>query len=563
MKRILNLEKCSVALIMALLSACGGGGSSDTSPPPVNTPAPSAPISKAQLRDAARLAQQATFGMPYEALEPMARAGLEQWLSEQFSAPVTLHGPAVYDIVNRRAAGEFDAFEDDIEYLVFARRLGWWHSTITAEDTLRQRVAFALSQIFVVSDNVDILEVYPGALTTYYDNLLLNAFGNFEDLLRDVALSPAMGVYLSHLNNQKADTTRNTFPDENFAREVMQLFSIGLFELNPDGSERLDSNGQRIPTYDNRTIQEFAKVFTGLSYDGPSAAFGNNASPVFTQPMIMFDEAHETSEKVLLNGVVIPAGQTGLDDVDVAINNLFEHPNVGPFIGRQLIQRLVTSNPSAAYIQRVSSAFDDNGSGVRGDMRAVINAILTDVEARTRDALTTGKLQEPVVRYVSLLRQFGATSDDGFIAVLGYFLQSVGLQHPLSAPSVFNFYLPDHQPAGDLAASGLFAPELSITNSNSIISFPNFLDAILFGDFVTDAPQGFAPVQLTLDRWESLAADSDRLVDELNTLLSGGALGSESVAAIVTSVDAFEDLQLRTVLAIYYVSIAPETVIQR
>ena len=555
-----SLRQTLTLCAVTLLAACGGGGGGDA-PPPTTTPP--APITKTQLEAASRLAAQATFGMPFEALEPMARQGAEGWLVSQFNQPPTYHNPVIFDIVQRREAGEFDAFEQDIEYLIFSRRLSWWHNTVTANDQLRQRVAFALSQIFVVSDNVDTLQVYPFALGTYYDVLLENAFGNFRDLLRDVALSPAMGLYLSHLNNNRSDPVNNIFPDENFAREVMQLFSIGLFELEPDGTVITDINGDPVPAYDNDDIREFAKVFTGLSFGGANGFFGNEIAPRFDIPMAMFEANHEPGEKQLLNGTVIPAGLTGAQDIELAIDNLFNHPNVGPFIGRQLIQRLVTSNPSPEYVERVGNAFADNGSGVRGDMRAVIRAVLLDPEARDPAlAPNGGKLREPVVRYVSMLRQFGATSDDGFIAALGYFIQELTRQHPLSAPSVFNFYLPDHSPVGEISDQGLVAPEFEITDANSIVNFPNFVDAILFGDFVTDAPPGFDAVRLTLEPWEALAADPVALVDRLETLVTYGTKDAETRAIVESAVAEIEDPGIRPRAALYWGLTVPATAVR-
>ncbi|MEN7341860.1 MAG: DUF1800 domain-containing protein [Pseudomonadota bacterium] len=558
-----ELKNACITTFAILLVACGGSGGNDdiNTPPPVANPPAPPPISLEARNEAALLANQATFGMPWETLEDMARQGRADWLESQFARPVTYHRPTIVDIVRRRDAGEFDAFEDDIEYLIFARRLAWWHNTVIADDTLRQRVAFALSQIFVVSDNVDVLEVYPNALGGYYDMLLDNAFGNYRDLLRDVTYSPAMGVYLSHLNNAKADPGLGTFPDENYAREVMQLFSIGLFELNEDGSRKRDSNGDAIPTYDNTDIGEFAKVFTGFSFGGPGAVFGNNTEPNFSVPMQLFDEAHSPGEKQLLRGVSIPDGLTATQDVEAAIDNLFNHPNVGPFLGRLLIQRLVTSNPSPAYVARVSRAFADNGLGVRGDMKAVIRAILLDPEATNPpDAFTGGKLTEPVVRYVSMLRRFGARSDDGFIAALGYFLQIETLQHPLSSRSVFNFYLPDHQPSGAIADAGLYAPELQIIDANTVISWANFIDAIFFGDVVTDAPAGFNEVTLEPTRWLALTDTPSVLVDELNTLITAGTASQATLDAVVTSISEFPQPELRLALAVYYLSIAPEGV---
>ncbi|MEL7187286.1 MAG: DUF1800 family protein, partial [Pseudomonadota bacterium] len=338
----------------AFIAACGGGGGSDNTPP-VPPPPPPPPPTTGELIEASKFASRATFGLSYDEIDALARQGRDAWLNQQFAEPVGEHTPLVMDLIDRRNAGEFSAFETDIEYLIQFRRFAWWHRAVTSSDVLRQRVAFALSEIFVVSDNVDTLIVFPHSLSGYYDVLLNNSFGNFRDLLRDVSLHPAMGIYLSHINNRKANLANNTFPDENYAREVMQLFSIGLFELNIDGSLQLDANNQPIPTYSNVEIREFAKIFTGLSYGGPNAFFGNE-EPNFVAQMQMFDAEHEPGEKRLLNGVVVPPGQSGSQDIEAAIDNLFNHPNVGPFIGKQLIQRLVTSNPSPAYIERVARA---------------------------------------------------------------------------------------------------------------------------------------------------------------------------------------------------------------
>ncbi len=546
--------------ISVVVGACGGGGSDSAAPPPPVAPAP---ITQQQLTDASRFVGQATLGMPFETLEVVARQGHSAWLDAQFALPPTLHRPLIDDFVARRDAGEFAPFEQDIEFLIYFRRLAWWHTAITAPDVVRQRVAFALSEIFVVSDTVDALIVYPDALSTYYDVLQSNAFGNFRDLLRDVTLSPAMGIYLSHLNNRKANPAANTFPDENYAREVMQLFSIGLFELDIDGTVRTDANGTPIPTYSNREIREFAKVFTGLSFGGPGASFGAQA-PNFRVPMQMFDDFHETGEKTLLNGAVLPAGRSGDEDIDAAIDNLFNHPNVGPFIGKQLIQRLVTSNPSPAYIERVARAFNGDASGVRGDMRAVIRAVLLDPEATATPGTIAnfGKLREPVIRYASILRQFNAESDDGFIANLGYYLQALTRQHPLSAPSVFNFYLPSHSPQGAIADANLVAPEFQILNSNTVVNFANVLDGVLFGDFGTDAPEPFAEVRLIFQPYIDIAWVVDALLDRLDLVLTANTLEPATRSAIRASVTPIEDLNLRVRAAIYLVLVSAEAAVR-
>jgi uncharacterized protein (DUF1800 family) len=539
-----------VLSVMLFLSGCGGGGGGGTAP---------ATPTRAQLVDASTLAARATFGLAYDDIVALAAGDSNDWLDRQFSLPVGDHVSVVDGLVARRNAGEFAPFETDIELLVTFRRLAWWHRTVTSDDVLRQRIAFALSEIFVVSDNVDALIIDPYALSDFYDMLLGNAFGNFRDLLLDVTLHPAMGVYLSHVNNRKTDPVRNTFPDENYAREVMQLFSIGLFELNSDGTRQLDGQGRPVPTYTNNEIREFAKIFTGLSYGGAGQFFGNPV-PYFRAPMVMFDAFHETGTKQLLNGTVIPAGQTGMQDIHAAIDNLFNHPNVGPFIGKQLIQRLVTSNPSAAYVRRVANAFNGAGTGVRGDMQAVIRAVLLDPEALAPPDTTAdfGKLREPVVRYASLLRQFGAGSADGFIANTGYVLQALSRQHPLSSPSVFNFFLPAHQPAGELAAAGLVAPEFEITTSNTVIGMANLVDFALLGGFVTDATAPFLPVSLDVSDYHALAADVPALVDRMDIVLTCGTLSAATRQAIENTISQVSDLDIRVKLAIYLFHISPD-----
>ncbi|NJN51521.1 MAG: DUF1800 domain-containing protein [Gammaproteobacteria bacterium] len=452
-----------IALICALTLAstgCGGGGGSEgAAPPPPPAPPPAPTV--AQLQSAAKLLDRTTLGANFELIDAVAREGTQAWLDRQFTLPPTNHLPIVlrygdlygYNPASNPPPGTY-------------RRFAWWERTLTAPDLLRQRIAYALTQVFVVSDNVDEIFINPLGLASYYDTLLAHAFGNYRDLLYAVTLHPVMGIYLSHVNNGKSDPAANTFPDENYAREVMQLFSIGLFELNADGSARLNSNGNPIPTYDNDDIQEFAKVFTGLSYGpgqpgGPS--FFGKENPVLHVPMVMFEAFHEPGAKSLLNGVVIPAGQTGIEDIESAVDNLFNHPNVGPFFGRQLIQRLVTSNPSPAYIARVTAAFNGNATTPRGDMRSVLRAVLLDPEAANGI-----KLKEPFLRYVALNRALNATSDDGTYPGLGYIAQFLIQQHVLSAASVFNFYSPNFSPAGELGATQQVAPEFQITTDSTL-----------------------------------------------------------------------------------------------
>ena len=548
----------------AALMGCGGGGPGAPTPGGNSPPPPrQTPPTTAELGAASRLGARASFGLDFAAIQSIARDGHETWLARQFSLPAGLHTPIVRDLVERRDAGEFAAYEQDIEFLVLFRRLAWWHQTVTAEDVLRQRVAFALSEIFVVSDTVDALIVDPFALSDYYDTLLTHAFGNFKDLLREVTLHPAMGIYLSHVNNRKADPAKNLYPDENYAREVMQLFSIGLFELNLDGSTRTDASGVPLPTYGNAEIREFAKIFTGLSFGGPGAFFGNE-QPNFHAPMAMFDDAHETGGKRLLRGVVVPPGQTGAQDIEAAIDNLFQHPNVGPFIGRLLIQRLVTSNPSPEYITRVARAFNGEASGTRGDMRAVLQAVLLDPEAEMPPSPDfAGKLREPVVRYAALLRQLGANSDDDFIASTGYFLQELAKQHPLSAPSVFNFFLPAHTPTGDIAAAGLVAPEFQITTSNSIVGMTNLLDFAVVSDLVTDAPAPFSTVHLNFDDFVTVAGDTDDLLDRLDIVFTAGQLSAGTRSSVANAIADLAEPEIRTRIALYLVLSSPDYAVRQ
>ncbi|OYW72535.1 MAG: hypothetical protein B7Z37_24490, partial [Verrucomicrobia bacterium 12-59-8] len=326
-------------------------------------------------------------------------------------------------------------------------------------------------------------------MANYYDIFEENAFGNYLDILKKVAMHPVMGVYLSHLGNQKANPALNLHPDENFAREVMQLFTIGLWELETDGSRKTypvghAQAGQFIPTYGNSDITELARVFTGLTWYDSTSFNGNNLiNGDRLHPMKIYDAYHDCGAKTLLGGLAIAAstpssgstGTAGTADITAAVTNLFNHPNVGPFIGRQLIQRFVTSNPSPAYIGRVAAKFNDNGSGVRGDLKAFIKAILMDPEARDpamMDAPTFGKMREPFLRVVNLARAFNAASTSGRYPLDQFSLDH--LQDPQNSPSVFNFFLPGHSPPGPITQMGLVAPEFQIVNASSAITGANY-----------------------------------------------------------------------------------------
>nr|MBA3573103.1 DUF1800 family protein [Pyrinomonadaceae bacterium] len=348
-------------------------------------------------------------------------------------------------------------------------RDAWWTHAIAGPDQLRQRVAFALHEILVVSINSAGLGGRPYALPTYYDVLVRNAFGNYRQLLEEITLNPAMGAYLNMLQSQKADA-RGRLPNENYPRELLQLFSIGLYNLNLDGSLTLGSDGSPIATYQQDVILGMSAALTGWTY-------GQTGTPVFypgvarqdwRAPMVNIASYHDTNAKQILSGVALPAGQTAEQDLRTTLDTVFAHPNVGPFISRQLIQRLVTSNPSPGYVYRVASVFNNNGQGVRGDLKAVIRAILVDYDARgeARTSQGAGKQREPVLRVTNLLRAFKASSPSGRFSMRNAYASLA--QEAMFSPTVFNFFTPDYQRPGAIAAAGLKSPEFEITTETTV-----------------------------------------------------------------------------------------------
>jgi uncharacterized protein (DUF1800 family) len=501
--------------------------------------------------EASRFLAQATLGASWEEIDRTAGIGFEAWLDEQFARPVGLHRPA---IESRLRAG--------LEVSAEHRRWAWWEQVLDGPDPLRQRVALALSEHFVVSDELAQVADSPAGLAAYYDMLLGHAFGNYRDLLLDVTLHPIMGVYLSHLRNERSRGGR--FPDENYAREIMQLFSIGLFELRQDGSLVTDGSGRPIPTYDNDDITELAKVFTGLSFASPDHDF-QEGEPVWTSPMRMYQAFHEPGPKNLLRGKFVPPGQPGMRDVEDAIDNLFEHPNVGPFVARRLIQRLVTSNPSSAYIARVAAAFADDGRGTRGDMRAVIRAILLDPEARARPAagdIGGGMLRESFLRRVHLARAFDAANlaftwpiSDG--SAPGDFAQ-----RPLSSPTVFNFFLPDFRPQGVIADAGLVAPEFQILTTVTAISSADALQTQIERTMNSD-PDDALEVRLDLRDEIAIAWDVRALLDRLDLILMHGSMSTAMRQVLVRALERLDDPGERVKMAVHLISISPEYCVLR
>ncbi|MEM0895849.1 MAG: DUF1800 family protein [Verrucomicrobiota bacterium] len=508
------------------------------------------------LAESSRFLQQATMGSTYATIQSVSSTGIPVWIENQFNLPATSH-VAMNNALTIQETDETGEMIPESAYI-----WTWWETALYSDDALRQRVAFALSEILVIAQTTDLLEDIFWGVATYYDILVLNAFGNYRDILYQVSTNPAMGHFLSHVKNRPTDLPNNIFPDENYAREVMQLFSIGLFELNQDGTRKKDAQGNDIPTYDNTDITNFAKVFTGLTFNPQNP---NNGTPWYGESdqgpvasiddylgadeswmgiqMTQFEPMHESGLKVLLNGTTTNGNIQ--QDLDAAIDNLFNHPNTGPFVGRLLIQRLVTSNPSPQYVYRVAAAFNDNGSGVRGDMKAVVRAILLDPEARNRSSIGNsefGKLREPVLRHTHLGRAFQYRPSSGFLRMDGYDGQESYGQRPMRAPSVFNFYLPDHQPLGPIKDAGLVAPEFQITTATTTIKTLNFFATAIPFEYIVPVEDETNPGLTLVDDFsveEQLVQSGNisGLLDRLDILLTRGQMAPTTRAALEVAIN--------------------------
>lgn len=546
-------RRCSLGLVLAVsLTACGGGSADPGSPP---VPPPSIALSKAE---AYRFLNQTTFGATPAEAARVIDLGIEAWIDDQLQRPPSLQLPHLQSLPlplfpSQRQADRVDA---------------WFRNALHGDDQLRQRVAFALSEIFVVSE-LGALAAQPWGMADFYDLLARNAFGNYRDLLQEVTLHPAMGVYLSMLGNEKPNAALNIRPDENYARELMQLFSIGLYELNIDGTRVLDARNEPLPTYDQSVIEGYAHVFTGWSYAG--FAEMRNARPTYDNqvvPMQVYPAYHDSNEKVLLQNRSVPAGQTPEQDLAAALDSIFEHPNVGPFLARGLLQRLVTSNPSPAYIARVAAVFNNNGSGVRGDLAATVKAILLDPEARPAAAMDIdGKLKEPLLRLTQLWRAYDARSDSGrYFFPFAYVVLGQG---PQQSPSVFNFFSPDYAPPGEIRDSSLVAPEMQIATEyqNTFVSNWMFYQAFFFNTEIDRSNPQFNEDSILIDFMDEVgvADDSAALVASVaDTLLAGvisDTLRDETVG-MVERIPADQPLA-RAAEAIYLVATSPEYAYQR
>jgi uncharacterized protein (DUF1800 family) len=517
------------------LSATGTASTAGTFPLDVTNPGAGSPTSNAiqvivgssnqtvTASAAARLLEQSTFGPTPALIEHVQAVGIQGFLNEQFTvAQSTYPAPAANSNIQPVQAKFFT-------------------NALYGQDQLRQRVAFALSEMMVIS-NQKIGD--PSAFTSYMNMLQKDAFGNFSTLINDVTLSPAMGNYLDMANNDKPDPNSGAEPNENYAREILQLFTIGLSELNPDGSVQVDGSGNPIPTYSQDTIEGFAHVFTGWTYPTQPGHTGQFWNPdYYGGPMIPFDSHHDTGTKLLLNNVTLPAGGTTQADLTAALQNIFQHPNVGPFVCQQLIQHLVTSNPSPAYVQRVSTVFNDNGSGVRGDMKAVVTAILIDPEARRGDDPTQmqpsdGHLKEPLLFMLSLLRAANAKSDG---TNLNWYASDMR-QEPFESPTVFNFFPPNNPIAG----TQLYGPEFKIFNSSTSITRANFVNDLVWGQVAQNTTVDLSP-------YIGLASSPAEMVDSLGGVLMHGGMSDSMRTTVLNTVTAISDNKKRAQTAFYLI----------
>lgn len=486
---------------------------------------------------ASRFLAQAGFGGSYEEMEYVTQVGIDAWLDEQFEMPpspyLTNFQTTYADVVNRiHAVHPGTAIERSRSVTDFV----FWEKVFRDEDVLRNKAAFALNQIFVLSTRSIKLKGKGYGGSNYYDILYEGAFGNFRDILFEVSLHPLMGYYLSHFQNKKGDPSIGTEPDENFAREIMQLFTIGLFELNNDGSCKVGDTGDKLLTYGIQDIKELAKVFTGLSggawdleafpdLTGQGLTFNKGFNKYdMTVPMIMYEEHHEQGEKTMLDGTVIPAGQSGMEDIQDALDVLFNHPNVGPFIATRLIQQLIKSNPSPSYINRVATVFNNNGQGVRGDMKAVFKTILTDPEAREcswLDHPKTGKLRQPLERFITLCRGFDINSPSGDLWMSDYqILFDQWEQTFMGAPTVFNFFTPFYAEDEYVAPNEMVSPEFQILHSVTAIHYLNRME-----NAISDKPfRNYTEVNLNAPRLKNNNSDKPFLdfSDEINILDNNG-----------------------------------------
>jgi uncharacterized protein (DUF1800 family) len=532
----------AVALSALALSACGGGGGGSAPPPSQNPPPVIPPVTPPLTitdTEAARFLLQAQFSATDADLAAVRNSGYSAWLTSNYTTALGQTGVAWLDSRGHNSI--------TIEQRYFWPQFGdfmIWNQLLAGPDQMRKRLALALSEFFVVSLSPIDGFYPPYVIAGYWDLLCANVYGNFRTLLESLTLNAGMGFYLNTKGNLKEDSNGRQ-PDENYAREVMQLFTIGLYELNADGSLRLDANGQPIETYGQSDITNLARVFTG--YDWDYLANGGTFTTVawhdyqvpntrFATNAMWFNPNNHSTLAVSFLGTSIPANTPGPEALRIALDRLFTHANTGPFFARQMIQRLVTSNPTPAYVGRVAAAFADNGAGVRGDLKAVWTAILTDTEARTAPAASdtlSGKLREPVVRFVQWARTVGTTSTNGAYEIYDLSASDTALGHSaLRSPSVFNFFRPGYVPPNTaIAAAGKQAPEFQLLNETTTAGYINFLQWMTRG--------GYNDVKPSYSTLLPLAHDVPAVIAWLNLRLTANQLSTATLTLLQTTLSAF------------------------
>jgi uncharacterized protein (DUF1800 family) len=555
------------------LAGCGGGSDSrlasqqaedglEAAGEPMAARLPASPLA------VYRLADQATFGATEKLLSEISRTGTEKWITAQFSATPSRYTRGGTNAIHTYTGSDFCADNGTPNCWTFyysSQPLAWdfYRNAVNGPDQLRQRVALALSQINVVSQ-LEVEGTY--GLRNWHNNFLTNAFGNYRAVLKKVALSPVMGDYLNNVNNNK------TAPNENFARELLQLFAIGTCELELDGSLK---GGKCQPTYDNAKVREYAFALTGWTY--PPGGLSAWCAPrngvncrFYDGDMAPRPAAHDTAQRVLLSSVTVPAASTPDTALEAVLDSLMAHPNMAPFIGRQLIQHLVTSNPSPAYVARVSNAFNTGrhgriGSGVKGDLRATVAAILLDAEARADvPSATAGRLREPVQFFAGVLRALNGTTDGE--PLTWWWGEALG-QHVFRPPSVFNYYRPDYPVAG----TTLQGPQFGILNANTGLARVNYVNYLVnWGGSAPSANVPDAlPTQVNLDAFLTDAADPAKLVDRIARVGLGGRITPASRQTIIDAVAAWNAgnsanyLKERVKTAAYLVFASPQYQIAR
>ncbi|MGI8992340.1 MAG: DUF1800 domain-containing protein [Bryobacteraceae bacterium] len=458
-------------------------------------------------RAAGRLLDQATWGPDPAAIAELQHIGLPNWLDSQFLLNVS-------DIPDQPVLGADGKSNRNLVPVYDA----FFENSLGKQDQLRQRVAFALSEIWVVSATAGVPNAY--AFPPYWRIFRDNAFTNYRDIIKAVSLNPAMGRYLNMANNNKGNPAKGTSANENYARELMQLFTLGLVKLNPDGSPELGWNNQPVPTYDQDVVDNMAKALTGWTYPtAPGATPKGNNPAYYIGRMFAVEAYHDTGKKVIFDGVTIPAGHTAEQDLESVLDALMRQTTMAPFVCKQLIQHLVTSNPSPSYIERVSKVFLDNGEGVRGDMKAVVTAILADSEARAGDDANGtvnanfGHLREPVLFMANLLRGLNATLTGTTTAAYND-AASMG-QDLFHAPSVFSYFSPQSR-----TEKGLFGPEFQIYSTQTVANRADVVYTALYGTLDKGTKLDLAPFM-------KYGSDLNALLDYISYVFLHHAMSSD------------------------------------